>query len=57
MRAWYLARAYLGLGREEQARALIAADLKALQEASFEELNPPEREALRQYQAWQAAAR
>lgn len=56
MRAWYLARAYLGLGREEPARALIAADLKALQEASFEELNPPEREALRQYQVWQAAA-
>ncbi len=48
MAAWYLALAYRGVGRDADAQALIDVRTARLLRATHEELNPPERHALRQ---------
>lgn len=48
MASWYLAVAWRGLGREAEARKLIDEGARALLEATHEELNPPERFAVKQ---------
>ncbi len=56
MAAWYLALALRGLGREAEARKLIAEGTGGLIEATHDELNPPERFAFKQLQEYLARA-
>jgi non-specific serine/threonine protein kinase/serine/threonine-protein kinase len=51
MAAWYLARAYAGVGRKAESQALIDHDLQGLLDATWKELNPPERFAVEQVRA------
>jgi tetratricopeptide (TPR) repeat protein len=48
MAAWYLAQAYRGLGRSAEAQSLIDQHTAPLLRATRDELNPPQRHALRQ---------
>lgn len=54
MASWYLAQAYRGLGRDAEAHTLIAEATSGLTEATHEELNPPQRYALKQLRAYLA---
>lgn len=52
MAAWYLAQSYLGVGRKAEAQALLDTQMQGLLAATHKELNPPERYALKQLQAY-----
>lgn len=52
MRAWYLAQALLRAGRPQEAQPLLDQEMDGLLQSDPARLNPPEREALRQLQAW-----
>ena len=54
MRAWYLAQALQRAGRPQDAQPLIDQEMDGLLKSDPARLNPPEREALRQLQAWLA---
>jgi non-specific serine/threonine protein kinase/serine/threonine-protein kinase len=50
--AWYLAQSLRALGRDSEADALLSEHMPPLLAQPWLDLNPPERHARRQYEAW-----